>query len=205
MKKKILSLTLVIIMLMNFVVFMPKAKAASFSDVPDAYWANYYISSIQGLNIINGYEDNTFKPENEVKTGEFIKMITLCRWTPDLSKELPEGAHWVTPYAKLANKFIIYEPEYTYEDYESYITRADAVEMLWKMYAIMHKEIVPDRTEKYIKTYSDESIIKDKQLRYYFNACIEFGLINGFDDGTLKPNETLTRAQAAKLIYLCVS
>ena len=198
MNKKVVGLILSITMLLCSCSFAGEL----FSDFSLDHWAAFYIYRAQDSGIINGYPDGTFKPENKVKTGEFIKLVVSCRWEPNLEKELPEGAHWVTPYAKLANNFLIYEPSYTYEMYETNITRADAAVLIGKMYRILHPGIEIDTTENFIKECPDESLITNEDTRYFINLCMQYGLINGFEDGTLRPNDTLTRAQAAKLIYL---
>ena len=200
MKKRIFSLVLALMMLMNIVALMPTTKAATFSDVPDTHWAKSYIEQMQGSNIINGYEDGTFKPEKEVKVGEFIKMATLCVWNVQPDDNLPFGDHWVTPYAKVANHFLIVADIYTYDDYERYITRREAVEIIWKMYRLTHENIVVDSKGEKLKEYSDESTIVGEEARKYFEYCIQLVLINGFDYGTLRPTATLTRAQATKLL-----
>jgi hypothetical protein len=46
-----------------------------FDDVPVDYWAAKYIQIGVWDGIINGYEDNTFKPENNVTNQELQKMI----------------------------------------------------------------------------------------------------------------------------------
>lgn len=203
MKKKIVSLVLAIIMLMSTIVFPSKVEATiAFSDVADDHWAAKYITAMQDSGIINGYEDGTFKPENLVKNGEFIKMLVMCRWPITPNEELEEGVHWSTPYNNLADGFIIDKKLYDYDRLEEEITRADAVRMLWRMYKVMNKNLLVDQTEKYIKQYSDEATITDEDTRYYFNACMQYGLINGYDDGTIKAYETLTRAQATKLLSI---
>ena len=198
--KKILYLILAVMMLMNFSILSTKVRAVTFPDVEDSHWALEYIEKMKDSGIINGYEDGTFRPEAKVKTGEFIKMVISCKWKVDTTQNLPEGAHWATPYAKVGNNIILYEPYYTYEKYETNITREEAVRLIWKMYSLLNPGTKIDRTEQYIKGYTDENTIEDEDNRRYFNACIQHGLINGFEDGTLRPNETLTRAQATKLL-----
>lgn len=202
MKKKILGFTLAIMAIISFLVFMPTNRVAAFPDVSDSHWANKYISSMQNTNIINGYEDGTFRPEQEVKTGEFVKMATLCIWKVNTNVELPEGSHWVIPYAKVANGFLIPANVYTYEDYEKYITREEAVKIVWKLYRLTHSQIKVDSKGEELKKYSDESLITDHETRMSFEYCIQKGLIDGFEDGTLKPQDTLTRAQAAKILSI---
>lgn len=198
MKRKIISLILVVTTLLC----SSSVFARGFSDFTPDHWAAPYVYKAQAKNIINGYEDGTFRPEDKVKTGEFIKMIASLKWEVDTTEELPEGTHWATPYAKMAaSALILYEPAYDYETYEKYITREEAVELIWKMYKVLNRNSVfADDTEEYLKNYSDESLITSVFRRKYFNSAIKYGLINGFEDGTLRPQETLTRAQAAKLI-----
>lgn len=54
-----------------------KADTA-FSDVPFDYWASGYINTANGLGIINGYEDGTFKPDNSITYAEAIKMLVVA-------------------------------------------------------------------------------------------------------------------------------
>lgn len=56
------------------------AETIIFKDVAYNHWAINYIYNAQARKIINGYEDETFKPENKVKTGEFIKMVAMAYW-----------------------------------------------------------------------------------------------------------------------------
>ena len=52
------------------------AAARDFTDVDGEAWYEPYISQITQLSgIIDGYEDGTFLPDNNVKRGEFLKMI----------------------------------------------------------------------------------------------------------------------------------
>ena len=201
MKKRIFSLVLALMMLMNIVALMPTANAATFSDVPDNHWAKSYIEQMQGSNIINGYGDGTFKPEKEVKTGEFIKMAVMCKWNVKPAENLPEGTHWVTPYAKIANNILIAQSFYDYERYERNITREEAAQIVWRLYVLTHENVKVDYSGEMIKKYTDEAEVVDENYREALEFCIQHNLINGFEDGTLKPKATLTRAQATKLLY----
>lgn len=46
-----------------------------FTDVPTNHWAARYIEIAAMENMINGYDDNTFKPEQNVTYQELQKMI----------------------------------------------------------------------------------------------------------------------------------
>ncbi len=58
-----------------------------FSDVGTEHWAYEYINKAQNTNIINGYGDSTFKPENRVTYNEFIKMLVCVTGYADKAEE----------------------------------------------------------------------------------------------------------------------
>lgn len=96
----------------------------------DAIW--YMTNS----NYASGYEDNTFKPENEVTRAEALKMILASS-----KKEVSDG---------------------------SGLTFSDVVESDW--------------------------------FHSYLNTALNLGIISGYADGTFKPNETVNRVEALKML-----
>ena len=60
-----------------------QAKSAAtaitaFPDVAADHWANGYINIASKKGIINGYEDGTFRPENNVTFEEAVKMLVVA-------------------------------------------------------------------------------------------------------------------------------
>jgi uncharacterized surface protein with fasciclin (FAS1) repeats len=53
---------------------MPEASV-NFSDVSADYWAQPFIQALAARNIISGFPDGTFKPEDTVDRAEFAAMI----------------------------------------------------------------------------------------------------------------------------------
>ncbi|MCC8159703.1 MAG: S-layer homology domain-containing protein [Oscillospiraceae bacterium] len=51
------------------------AKNVGFSDVDEDYWAYSYIVYAQTIGIINGFEDGTFRPDENVTEDQAIKML----------------------------------------------------------------------------------------------------------------------------------
>lgn len=102
--KKHISLAVSVIMLLttllNCVVF------AEYSDVTRD--TNYYeaITTLSKLNVINGYEDGTFKPEGNITRAEFTKMVTCTLGLGDLTTVPTEfddvSDHWAKCYIKTA-------------------------------------------------------------------------------------------------------
>ena len=50
---------------------------STFSDVPATHWANTTVEKAVSVELLNGYEDNTFKPENTMSKLEFLSVVGL--------------------------------------------------------------------------------------------------------------------------------
>lgn len=48
---------------------------AYFSDVPYSHWATGYVSRMVEWDFAEGYDDGTFRPENNISYNEFIKIF----------------------------------------------------------------------------------------------------------------------------------
>lgn len=71
-----------------------------YNDVPLTHWAASYINAISGLNIINGYGDGNYGPEDIVTYEQAIKMVVCA-----LGYEYPATAQggWANGYLSVAN------------------------------------------------------------------------------------------------------
>ena len=76
MKKRIIAIITASILILA-AISVPFA-ATEFSDMKD-HWAKANVENLRSKGIIDGYEDGTFKPENTVTYGEFIKMQMCIR------------------------------------------------------------------------------------------------------------------------------
>lgn len=66
----------------------------TFSDVPNNANTEWYytaVTELAGAGIINGYEDGTFRPANEVTYGQALKLIMMAAGYEDLSGT---GSSW---------------------------------------------------------------------------------------------------------------
>ena len=50
-------------------------NAKTFSDIPNDFWAYNAIDYLTDIGLINGYEDNTFRPEKNVTRAEYATLI----------------------------------------------------------------------------------------------------------------------------------
>lgn len=52
-----------------------QVSAPAFTDLANYPWAESYINSLASAGIVNGYNDNTFRPGDNVKRADFIIML----------------------------------------------------------------------------------------------------------------------------------
>ena len=71
--RNIKRLTCLVVALMMIVSCIP--VFAAFSDVPATSAYSQAVSALSQLGVINGYEDGTFKPDNDVTRAEFTAML----------------------------------------------------------------------------------------------------------------------------------
>ncbi len=65
-----------------------------FPDVLENQWYTKFVITAANLNIVNGYPDGTFRPQDGIKRAEFLKMMTL---TFGLSENLSYNFNDVHP------------------------------------------------------------------------------------------------------------
>lgn len=173
----------------------------SFDDM-GGHWAEQSVIALASNNMIEGTGDGKFSPDSQMTRAEFLKLI-VSMFKLDNSKYSGaysdiSGDEWYADYIQTAKDIGLINPALTiggkFRPNEP-ITREDAAVMLST--AAELKDIsVSDKNREY--SDSDE-------ISLYAVNSVEtvtgMGLINGFEDGTFKPKETMTRAQGA-VMYL---
>ena len=104
-----------------------------FDDVLN-HWAMGYVKTAADKEIVNGYEDGSFRPDNNITRAEFAKIIAMLT-EKDISEKFTDFSdtkgHWAERYiAALAEKGMVtgYKDNTYHPD--TPITRAEAVAMI---------------------------------------------------------------------------
>jgi len=175
-----------------------KSKSILFSDVSEQHWAYQYIYLLKELGIISGEDGENFNPDSELTREQLIKMLCEIMKIKEVNKSGTfsdvESGSWYEKYVNSAysagivtgvgdGKFGVGLP----------ITRQDICSMV-------ARALFKDAESKDSLYYTDSSEISD----YAINAVTILnlnGIIKGFEDGTFRPRDHCTRAEAAKIIY----
>ncbi len=177
---------------------VPPYVDKSFYDLAGYEWAKESIEALQGMNIISGTAPNAFSPERTVTREEFVKMLVLLAGKYNSSAAAAFGdvpaSHWASSYiASAAAAGLVQGIDANNFGTGMEISRQDACVLLAR--AISYLEAFDDGME-----FTDSSLISD-----YAAEAVAFlsslGIINGMDDGSFAPLSSMTRAQAAKVLY----
>lgn len=200
MKKSIVSLALVILMLINTASIVNAAtmNSKTYQDVKNSNWAYEAISTMSSNAIINGYPDGTFRPQNTLTYGEFIKM-SLIAGTKNNVGNAEKPNHWAQKYydSGVESKYFTEEaiPKYKLD---RPITRSDM--------ALIISAILGDiKIENYDKIQGGiKDVTAKTENEYDIIKSYASGILAGYEDNTFKPEQTLTRAESAMVIHRLV-
>lgn len=189
MKKRITSLLLGLLCL---AALAPTASAAAFSDVPTGHWAYHEITRMAERGVIQG-NGGRFDPAGKVSQQAFLAMV--CRASGLDERTLESDGNWWQPLLAYAHYFGWCSPEEINEANRMQpISRELAAKLLIK--ALFSDQATDDRA---ITEFTDQPSVSAACLPYVRGAST-LGLINGYTDGSFRPQETLTRAAAAAII-----
>lgn len=188
--------------------FLGKAESqTTFHDVKSNFWAADEINAMAHIGVINGYEDNSFRPNNPVTREAFAALISKTfNLGPPVSSsqkfsDVP-AERW--SYAAIES-VKDYFPGHSLESGAPYFdpmgvaTREDVAAALVRTLGY------PDewQVESILNRFGDAADISPKVM-VDVALAVDKGLMNGYEDGTFRPKATLTRAEAAVILYRAV-
>lgn len=169
-----------------------------FADTDSCEWAKDYIESMYRRQIMIG-DNGYFRPNDFLKREELVKITALAKeWTLENNAvknfdDISEN-DWFYPYVQTAvSNGAVSGISDTLFGTGQNVSRQEAAAILYRTFG--NNEAPQSEIGFY-----DSNEISD----YAVNAIgwlSEKNVISGFPDNTFRPNEGLTRAQAAKIIY----
>lgn len=214
MKRRILSILLVIVMVLTMVPMFAngnqsknddneKQNEKQFKDLKDNHWANQAIQTMLERDIIQGYKDGSFKPDGIVTRAEFAKLMVLTLKLPKANASYSsfvdmQKNHWAVIFVESARKYltgfqtpdgIAFRPEAPAQREDMAVALVRALKL-----KLVDEGILDD--------FVDADEISD-ELRPYVATAIANKLMKGYkEDGKFYFNPTgeLTRAETAQLL-----
>ena len=190
--KKIVALLVVLILV------IPMVVNAAFSDVAEEHWAQGYIEKLTSNGVINGYPDGTFRPSDTLTKGAFLKLIVTASLPEVDFNQLDKNFdHWAATYVKVAENYNALEKgAITKENIDEPITRIDVIKILSLCDINMRSH--EQKALDYL-TFTDTDGL-DETSEILLSHAVANGIIGGYPDGSFKPQNNLTRAEASKIL-----
>jgi len=170
-----------------------QSTAMKFSDL-NGHWAEQNIKKLVEMGVIDGYSDGTFKPDNNMTRAEFVSIIVKAfkLQTQDGKIFADTNNHWAKSLiATAAANGIISgysDSEFAPNDL---VTREQMASMLVKA---AHMDVAASNLT--FKDQNDISVWAQDAMA----TVTAKSLMDGYQDGTLKPQGYATRAEAATLL-----
>ena len=191
----------------DYKIILPKTAENVFADT-STHWAKDIIAYMNSKGVVNGSIDNgqlVFRPDNNVTRAEFAIMVSnFMGYSTEIYQDASLDAFddaeqipkWALPQIKAVYKNGIIKGKDNngklYFEPNAYITRAEAVTII--------SRILPELIEKKELTFKDTNEIPDWS-KDAFKILTAAGILNGYDDNTVKPQNNVTRAEAVTMFY----
>ncbi|MEO3703914.1 DUF1565 domain-containing protein [Trichormus azollae] len=173
---------------------------SAFQDVPTAYWAKAYIEALASQNIIAGFPDGTFKPNDPVTRAEFATIITKAltpasRRTAIQFKDINSN-FWAYGAIKSAyqSQFVAGYPDGTFKPQQQ-IPRVQA------LVALANGLNFTANNDSVLSFYTDAAQIPNYAMGSVAAATVGQLVVNYPTVELLDPNRKATRAEIAAFVY----
>lgn len=205
-KQRILSALLALCIVFSLVPTALAEKADDFTDVSRSDWYYQFVDYVTSKGYFNGVADKTFAPAENMTRAMFVTVLFRFDGAKgDRSQsaftDVAPG-EWYTDAINwaAANRIVdgVGDGKFAPNDP---ITRAQMCTMIERYLALYKKawKVTLPETGS-VSVMVDENAIPAYALAAV-KQCQRHGLVNGFEDGTFRPNELSTRAQVAAVIY----
>lgn len=159
-----------------------------YSDVDAKHWANGVISvgttvpsDANGIAMLAGYPDGSFKPENDVTYAELAKMLVVLA-KEDLTADMVKNAKWATSWMTWAAQLGILD-DVNVVDSNKAANRADAFTMVYNaLYKMAEFKRVPaNETRGIISNFTKDVLTLNQDSKMEYKITDETVFVTGKD------------------------
>lgn len=188
-KNLVLSLTVIVLM-------AGSAMAKSYPDLPSTHWAYKQVQALTDEEVLVGYPDGNFKPDETATRAEFAAMVVkaLHQDKSALKKTLEfkdvPYKHWAYNTIQRATYFELIKdtPDHTFRPEET-ITKSEAMDIM--VSALNLNKLGLFRAKKAIGEFRNPNAAITR-------AEMAYGLYNMQSEARINPNRKLDEAMKAK-------
>lgn len=191
--KRFLSAVLAVAMLLCT---LPAAFAAS--DI-EKHWAKPYLLELNELGVINPSSEGEYTPDQAIRRWEFMRYINRAFGFAEKASinftDVEEGSTYYEVVQVAVKYGYINGVGNSKMDPLGTLTREQAATILGRL----HK-YTPSTDLSVLNSFTDKNKLSDYSKSYVAEA-VSKGYINGYTDGSFKPQGNITRGEIAKILY----
>lgn len=191
MKPKVFVVTLFIVL-----VFGIKWRTyAEISEIKD-HWAHEIIERWIDQGLVQGYSDNSNKLDESISRAEFVTLVNRVFGFKDSKRDnfqdISEG-DWFANEIGIASAmdYVFGYDDGTFRPY-NYVSRQEAAMMLSRILYLEHYEM------------KEEFVVNNEEIpswsREAIESLIKAGIMSGYPDGTIKPNQKISCAETIVIL-----
>lgn len=196
-----------------------------FSDTVD-HWSKKYVGRLQGISLApsntpllrgrrNG-DTAKFEPDSPITRFELLKLLILGNCTqlpmdtldpvvqftdvpsiPQQNESQDAALRRKVVYAAVKYGIVSGYPDGTFRP-DALVNRAEAMKIL----SLAAQLPVTEDSEQIEISFSD--VANTDWFLFPLRLAVYHGILTGYDDGTFRPTQPITRAEAAKIVYLAL-
>ncbi len=186
--------------LLTGLLVLPAAAASSFSDVPKGAWYAPYVQYAYENGLMNGTGNGEFSPEATTTRAMVVTILYRISGSPDTDVyqfgDVPQGKWYSDAISWAANNSIVNGTGNGNFSPNNPVTREQLVTILYR-YAESKGYDVSASAD--LSGYPDADQVQDYAQPAMAWAVAE-NIIQGMEDGTLKPAGNASRAQIATIL-----
>ncbi|WP_442601707.1 S-layer homology domain-containing protein [Paenibacillus sp. KN14-4R] len=181
-----------------------------FNDMKDAEWAATYIGKMKSKNVLAGFEDGSFRPNQPVtRVQAIVTAVRLMGLDNEAkAKSLDTKLHfkdaavidnqfkWAKGYILVALEKGLFDATEENMQPDKPASRVWVSSLLVKSLGFQAEALQKMTT---IPDFTDANQIPAGALGY-INVAVDHDIISGYPNGTFKPNNNVTRAEMAVLL-----
>ncbi|WNR44955.1 S-layer homology domain-containing protein [Paenibacillus roseipurpureus] len=225
-QKWLMILTIGCLLTIGTVQLTNDARALGFKDV-HGHWAEQTIGQMMDQGLLDGFPDETFRPDEKVTADQFVKIVLLAytdkfpngerKWKGSFVQALSASnqnilgqdyrdftfkpsttGYWAKPYLDLASD-LHFISKGQFSDYKAALKREDVAEILY--YLMKETEYLEDETYSLgaAAHFGDLQSATSRGQKFIGEAVAK-GLMEGYPNGYFGVGQYVTRAEALEII-----
>ena len=205
MKKSIKGIGAILLVVVLLLGTMTAMAGQPYSDLTPEHWCYKKIMQFVDKGYIDGYEDGTMRPDRTITRAEYVKVVNNFFGYKDgkTSKKFDDVSDdaWYAGYVYTAVErgYISGYEDNTFRP-ESPITRQEATVILSRILGI-DDEVYPKDHVDGLAQYSDGYEVADWAYKPIHSYSV-YNFINGYEDGSLRILQNVTRAETVELLNI---